>query len=321
MIELLYNKHSIKLCKKLALDLQVVNHYYHLGFTIMNAYRENITMEDYNLKVRCFTSSSNQNNSNSITVHPHWHDEVEILYVLKGSASQQVNDNIFNINRGDMVIIRSQDIHSTYTLITEMTEILVVQFVTSILDSGETGISSVIDTFSRNTEIPCPVKTEIQPGSELADIVIRLQNEYCNKRTARELVILSDCALLIALVTRYYTVETIDKSCPINVKKSLEKIFNLIDENFSRHISLKEAAFTASFSIPHFCRLFKQAMGMSFINYLNHYRIKKSLNLMRCDWTITEIAHSCGFGSINSFIRTFKKYYKISPEKFRKQQI
>lgn len=336
----------------------------------MKIFKELVNLDSFKFKARAFLSSTSKENDEYLTVHPHWHDEIEILLVLSGSAFQQVNENTFTISQGDTVVIRSQDIHATYTLVPEDMDILVVQFDSSILgcksdnsfpdksnitgsvncvkSSDVTGSNSsfksmdvigypkssnvkicandefahtmnlIMNEFTTGTAIPCPIKKDTGPGREFSALIKDIYNEYVANNVAKELFIISDCASLVGLCIRSFPAGATHSQNPVNIKKALEKLFVFIDENYDRPITLKEASEISNFSIPHFCRLFRQTVGMSFIDYLNHYRINKSVLLLKSENSITEISNLCGFNSINSYIRTFKKYNKLSPGEYRK---
>ena len=65
--------------------------------------------------------------------------------------------------------------------------------------------------------------------------------------------------------------------------------------------------------------MFKQEIGLSFKQYLDNYRIDKSIQLLiNSNQTILEIAYATGFTNENQFIQTFKKYYHLTPGNFRK---
>ncbi|MBU5478254.1 helix-turn-helix transcriptional regulator [Eubacterium sp. MSJ-13] len=52
--------------------------------------------------------------------------------------------------------------------------------------------------------------------------------------------------------------------------------------------------------------------------YVNHYRLEKSIFLLRnTTISITEIAYACGFSNTSYFCEIFHKYYNTTPKKFR----
>lgn len=67
--------------------------------------------------------------------------------------------------------------------------------------------------------------------------------------------------------------------------------------------------------------LFKEYIRKTPFDYLNEYRISKSIDMLKnTDMNITEIALRCGFGSSSYFAEVFKKYIGRSPKQFQKNE-
>ena len=110
-----------------------------------------------------------------------------------------------------------------------------------------------------------------------------------------------------------------EKSRKLGRLERLEQVFEYVDNNYDRPISLDQIARVANFSIYHFTRFFKETTGMTFGEYLNSYRIKKAeAYLEDAQNTITEIAFKSGFNSIKTFNRVFKHQKGCSPSEYRK---
>ncbi|YCA13389.1 helix-turn-helix transcriptional regulator [Bacillus sp. AK128] len=70
----------------------------------------------------------------------------------------------------------------------------------------------------------------------------------------------------------------------------------------------------------HINRLFQENIGTSPAKYINALRIEKAKEqLKRTNHGITSIAFECGFGSLSTFERAFKRIYHCSPQEFRKR--
>ncbi|WP_437920326.1 hybrid sensor histidine kinase/response regulator transcription factor [Sphingobacterium sp. LRF_L2] len=54
---------------------------------------------------------------------------------------------------------------------------------------------------------------------------------------------------------------------------------------------------------------------------LNEYRLKKALVMLEKDMSISDIAFHCGYRDANYFSRVFKKYYDLSPQKYKETQL
>lgn len=76
--------------------------------------------------------------------------------------------------------------------------------------------------------------------------------------------------------------------------------------------------YLSSFSKFYFSRLFKQFTNVSFYKYVNQKRIEKAAKMLtEPNISITNVALSCGFESLSSFIRMFKIVKGCTPTEFR----
>lgn len=98
-------------------------------------------------------------------------------------------------------------------------------------------------------------------------------------------------------------------------------IIEYINKNFKNsNISLDTMATEMGMSYYHLSRLFNEHMGMSFVGYLTEVRLEYSKALLRnTSLKVEQIAEMSGFLESNSFIRVFKKYYAITPGRYRKE--
>lgn len=68
-------------------------------------------------------------------------------------------------------------------------------------------------------------------------------------------------------------------------------------------------------------KLFKESLGVNFTDYLNQYRIQKSLALLTdTTETLNEVALHSGYNSVQNYIRVFKKYMNMTPGQYRKEE-
>jgi AraC-like DNA-binding protein len=99
----------------------------------------------------------------------------------------------------------------------------------------------------------------------------------------------------------------------------LDKVFQYINENYQNKIDLNDISKTAGLSKYYFTRFFKENVGVTFIDYLNSFRIAKSeYLLMNTNEPIIEIVYKCGFNSVKTFNRVFKNLRGSSPVAYKK---
>ena len=68
----------------------------------------------------------------------------------------------------------------------------------------------------------------------------------------------------------------------------------------------------------YFCKIFKEEMGESFVNYLIRYRMKKAAEYLE-DFSlkIYEVAEMVGYNDMQYFTKLYKKVHGISPKEYR----
>ncbi|MGY4760042.1 response regulator transcription factor [Paenibacillus caseinilyticus] len=98
-----------------------------------------------------------------------------------------------------------------------------------------------------------------------------------------------------------------------------KKVSEYIQQNYAKEMTLTQIAEHMDLSVSRFSVLFKQAFGDSFINYVNHYRIKQAkLLLLEPDLKVYEVADLVGFTSLPYFNRLFKSIMDQTPNEYRR---
>ena len=97
---------------------------------------------------------------------------------------------------------------------------------------------------------------------------------------------------------------------------SRAKVF--IAEHQGEALSLRQVAGAVNASAFYFCKMFKQATGLTFTDYLARVRIEKVKNLLlNPNKRISEAAYETGFQSLSQFNRVFRKIVGESPTVWR----
>ena len=94
-----------------------------------------------------------------------------------------------------------------------------------------------------------------------------------------------------------------------------------IGANYAKAVGLQEAAAYLELSESHLSRLFKEVTGLNFLQYLNAWRVNKSVDLMADPKkNIAEIALACGFPTPGYFAKIFKRFTGRTPTQFRDER-
>lgn len=99
----------------------------------------------------------------------------------------------------------------------------------------------------------------------------------------------------------------------------IKKVYDYIQDNFDRKITLNEISALVNMSPVSFNRFIKSRTGKTFITYVNDTRISQASSLLLdSDLSVGEISFKCGFNNIANFNRLFKKAHNCTPKEFKK---
>lgn len=104
-------------------------------------------------------------------------------------------------------------------------------------------------------------------------------------------------------------------------ERVLAAIRSYMEEHLHEEISLDTLTEMTSYSKQYICRLFKEEMQTTFVDYLTLLRLEHAARLLRgTEESAVRIAERSGFGSSQYFSRKFKAYYGVTPVQYRQAE-
>lgn len=109
------------------------------------------------------------------------------------------------------------------------------------------------------------------------------------------------------------------------IKESIQKaehnliskqMLEFIAKNYQNKIMMRDVVEAMNYSETFLNKTFKDAMGTTFIEYLNRYRMQKALEMLKGGMEVQEVAWRCGIGEYKYFGAVFKKYIGCSPKEY-----
>jgi AraC family transcriptional regulator len=101
-------------------------------------------------------------------------------------------------------------------------------------------------------------------------------------------------------------------------QERVHRAVDYISGHLSEEILLDKLANVACFSPFHFHRIFSAMLGETPRDYIERLRMELAANeiCVKRNTNLIEIAYGCGFKTISSFSRTFKKFHGVTPSLF-----
>jgi AraC-like DNA-binding protein/mannose-6-phosphate isomerase-like protein (cupin superfamily) len=252
----------------------------------------------------------------------HFHSEIEILYVIEGTGTSYVADNIETFYPGDLALLGSnlphfwrsdEKYHAPESK--EKINYIVVQFPGDLF---------------REPVFEYPEFHLIQQLFKRASRGIRFNPPFSEKAGKKMLKIAQSTGFerVISLLqllnqmakTEHYRLlagELYHQQNHDFTNDRLTKVLHFISTCYQQKIELEKAADIANLHPSAFCRFFKEKTGKSLSEYIADMRISYACKLItEGKLAISQICYECGFNNLSNFNRTFKRNTGYTPTNY-----
>lgn len=254
----------------------------------------------------------------SFHIPVHWHEELEIIYVRSGKLNVSIDGTVYEGRSGDIYFVNPGELHYMET------DIIPIDYYT-ILFPVELVSFQASDLVENDIMRPFREKRKLLKhdvkDQVLAERMRELLNEMIELNEAGEgMYQLRTKGKLVELFA-----ELVEKQCfyaPVLRKNSdLQRdIISYIQGHYTEKLTLEMLAVEFHLSEKYISRYFKERFSISFMQYVSHLRMERAKELLRgSDLSITEVALSSGYPSVNFFIRSFKTENQMTPLQYRKK--
>lgn len=248
-------------------------------------------------------------------IAPHWHDALEIIYILEGSLKITISGVSRELNAGQCIMVSSSLIHST--LCTKPNRAIVFQIPENFMEKF------IPD--SRNLQFSLTDPTEnsvLQSKVEIFKETLLKMQLLVNLQP--DGAVLRFNSLLFEILFQLYhnfSVKSIPETTARHSRnlERLKPVLDYIAENYNRPISLDEISEIAILQPKYFCRFFKKCMGVTFLEYQNELRLSKIYkDIISTNNKISDILEQHGFTNYKLFRRMFQERFHATPTELRK---
>lgn len=254
----------------------------------------------------------------------HWHKEFEILVMTGGQMELTIEDHSYHLQKDDIVFINSNLNHSAKTINKAACDFFAIDFSYQFLKEnlhtsfGRKYIRPVLSAKLLFPEIIHAHDTDW--GEKILYALTAICSCPEHDLAPYELMIKSRIFLVwdelfshaVPVKSRMGTADTVHN-------ERLAPILSYIHENYNYEITLSELAGMIPMSEGQFCRVFKQSMKLSPMQYIMRYRILQSCQLLLdTEKKIGEIANLSGFNNSSYYNKVFLQIIGCSPSEYRK---
>ncbi|VDN46631.1 DNA-binding response regulator [Petrocella atlantisensis] len=150
-------------------------------------------------------------------------------------------------------------------------------------------------------------------GMVIENLIYKIKNKQMIATLKKQVKSFSDLTLLESDV--YFNESNYE--C-----RYIPDMLRYIEDHYNKKISIEDLADELELSTTYLSRKFKEETKHTFSDFLNKFRIQKSLELMTDgDYKIYEIAEKVGFSEYKYFSQVFKNYMQSSPSEFLQSNV
>lgn len=239
----------------------------------------------------------------------HIHEGYEMLYLISGNLNFFIDDKIFAVAPGNIMMIPQEAIHKSYNSASKY-ERVVWNFTDHMIDKEI--LPLVRGLFKHQVYAP-DVKF-------MQEIIKQFRAEWHNEHKHEPLSFYFSKQYLNLLLL--YLIRHKDRFIVrgTNIANpSIDRLIKYINQNYKNPITLREFSQKLRLTPNYISKLFSENTGMGFKEYLTGVRIKNARDMLEnTEEPISKIASECGFNDCNYFSTIFKNVIGLSPKRYRK---
>ena len=243
----------------------------------------------------------------------HWHNDFEILLANEGDIQYFVNGRIVTIKQGQAIFVNANRLHYGFSAMEQECLYICLVFHPNVFGADPSPAARYIRQFSQDDQPDYLLLTDSAAISRIRRIydLCREHPDWC------EISVLANCCELVQQLHRKMITQDAQTD-PDGDWLALRQMTGYLQTNYTQRIRLEDIAAAGAVCRSKCCRLFREKLDTTPLEYLNRYRMEKARELLLSSGkTITETARQCGFDNPSYFSELFRKIYGISPRELR----
>lgn len=245
---------------------------------------------------------------------PHFHDDYELYFLVKGNRKYFLANKICDLSPGDILLINHHEPH-------QAVHNSICPYERYLIHISLKAMNAICKEYKELAEFVDTrfLKVDEDTFQRCLSIINRLQEEFDRRDELSPAIIKNLVTQILLVLCRAENAPGHEAALTEKNDIRLQTSINYIVDNYAEPITLEQCARIAYMSPSHFSRLFHRLTTLSFKEYLNKIRIEKACELLKKNnYSITDLSMQVGFNSSSYFSQVFKTMTGMSPNAYRK---
>lgn len=242
---------------------------------------------------------------------PHFHSDIEVMWVLEGSMNVQIGNDICSVHEGEMILVNPEQPHEIKTTGTSCT-LLGFHISSELVAEDVPDFAHIqFDEYFLN-HLPKETYTELE--HMLLDVAWQyLKNPPFYELYCRSQMRLFVHTLLCFLPHRFLTEE--QSQIQKNHNARLKRLIQFVKMNYMNNIRLADFAESEGCSLSHISHFVQNTMHRTFRQYVEEVRYNAACKMMITGkYKMLDICMECGFSDYRYFSKAFVNRTGLTPE-------
>ena len=254
----------------------------------------------------------------------HWHDELEAVVVADGACVFTVGSEKHTLQKGEGIFINAGILHGVSEIGNCHLHSICFhpRLVGGSLDSvfWQDYLQPLLTDISLEC-IPLFPSTDWQ--QTCMDSIEETWQACVAEKPGYEFQVRSCLSRLIWLAGSHRPlVKTAPSEKSLRDGERIKTMLQYIQEHFSEEINTSQIAASALISGSECLRCFRNTIGITPIQYVKQYRIRRAAHLLSStSEKIIDIGTQCGFQEMSYFAKAFKEMMGYTPSEYRKRAL
>lgn len=253
------------------------------------------------------------------TVVWHWHDELELILIYRGTIAAGVSQAAVTLTAGEGCFIKAGALHNIWKVDDAPCEYRSVVFHPRLIGSmdsifwlhyiqplGESNFPQIVPFFAGD---PYDFQT----------VFSRLWQVWEDRSAGYE----NDIRYLLTKLAARLSNTPVEKEHQPSEReardmKRMKAMLSFLELHYAEELTLEQIAESASISVTECMRCFRRSIGVSPIRFLKERRLQCAADMLcHTKQSVSKIAVSCGFTDMSYFTKAFRQLYGVTPTAYR----
>jgi len=235
---------------------------------------------------------------------PHFHSNIEIVYVIGGKIDVNINGHIKTLTEGCISIANSYDIHSYSNVEESHTIVMIIPI-------------ELVNSYTAMTQSKVFATSFIEKCKNSRQIYYIMNQLLTSHNDENELISKGSAYYILGIILS--CIQLIDKPA-LSGTDLARKILVYLQQNYLNTLTIETLAKHFGYNKDYLSKFFNSYLGCGFSSYMNALRSRHAAQLISNGKTdLTDIAFMSGFGNYRTFNRAFNQAFGMTPSDYMKK--